>query len=177
MLFERSEIGIDEKIKESLVVIKYSIVLIERVNVEEFSNVIATQLRLLVLDKSNSLLPKNKKEYLFPKVRKLEDMGMKGNLMAPVEMFEDEYEITMDQWLNQVIRVALVNGIKDVIRISDIIKYRANKSGGAHVDSKLKTKHFNIECSPPREIVSIAKCLLKVIGSEYNEDEFWKRKI
>lgn len=177
LIFNRSEKGHEIKFEESLKIIEYSIMLVEFFRINEFNNVLASQLRLLLHDinggKDNSLIKKVQVQddpTLYPVSDKFYKLDDGSEFISGVELFDySKAKVNLSAWLNQVIYKIRLGENKYNLTIKDFIRFSANKSGGVHVDSDLREKALVVDVHRDRFLSYIAKGVLKSLNRDPNE--------
>ncbi|RPJ97276.1 hypothetical protein CW357_01010 [Rummeliibacillus sp. TYF005] len=178
MVFTRSNTGIRGKYNEAMKILEYSIMMVEFFELEEFNNVIAAQLRLILCDTSkrgskiidNSLIRKIQPNPQLHQIKELVNLTVDGNSFVPDELFDYEKpRIPLSDWLNQVILSITLQNKKQDITIFDFIKHSANKSGGAHVDASLEEKAFIVDVHSKRVLCNIARGLFRAVGRNFRK--------
>lgn len=180
LIFNRSKNGKKIKYDQAMKILEYSVMMVEFFEVEEFNNVIAGQLRLILCDTSwnrkerkvidNSLIRKiNPNPKLYP-IKELVVFNDKGDTFIPDELFDYEKPmIDLDLWLKQVILKITLSDKPQELTIFDFIKESANKSGGAHVDISLPEKSFIVDVHAERVLRYIARGLFRSTGRDFNK--------
>lgn len=176
MVFNRTNNGHLIKFQECLKLLEYSMLMVRFFHVREFNNVIAVQLRMLLNDKSsgkeNSLYRKiNPDPKLFPVSNKLYMSEDGIHAFFPLgEMFDYSGPmIDLDAWLNQTVFKMQFSGEMQEVAIKDVIRFYANKSGGAHVDSTLAAKPFLIDVQGEFMLSDIAEGFLRSLGRDWQD--------
>lgn len=164
--FLRSEIGLKEKLDEIIKILEISVYLVEELQREEFLNVIAAQLRILLCE--NNVLSYNDNFSMHPIKRdmlQIEDI----NITSANDLFDTtKDEITLSEWRNQIIARDLDGNEISIVRV---IKAYANKNGGAHVDRQVPDRDlFAITVLAKSYLINIAKYVIKKLEYDYITD-------
>lgn len=180
LIFKRSAKGELTKFKEILKIIEYSLIMVEYFKIKEFNNVIAVQLRIMLCDTSirkdtvvdNSLIKKVYDEpKLYPISKEFIVLEDGVSFVPKYSMFDySSSPIGLDDWLEQVVYKLSLNNKVHEFTIKEFIKLAANKSGGAHVDSKLAEKAFIVDVHMDQVIPAIGKGLLISLNSNFEDN-------
>jgi len=177
LVFSRSEQGIKEKFDESIKILELSTFIAETLNQEEFLNVIAVQLRIILCDqfkgKDISLLPQVYPYMKFHPVSQvyLESHNPNDKIIISTNLFDETAnKISLEEWLKQEILV--LEHENTPITIYDIIKFSANKHGGAHLDTELLSHELFAIALSKDYLLEISKYIIKSTGFDYAADTF-----
>ncbi|CAH0198109.1 hypothetical protein SRABI96_01844 [Peribacillus sp. Bi96] len=182
LVFTRSNDGTKRKFDEAITILEYSIMLVEYFELEEFNNIIAGQLKLILGETKNTRIKREKvtidhslikKINPNPKLYPVKDsirFSSDGRAELPEELFDyTKQRIDLKIWRKQVIYKAIIGGNLHEITIIDFIKETANKIGGAQAESSLPYKSIISDVHTKELLRGIAKGLFKSIGRDYKE--------
>ncbi|MCK1993268.1 hypothetical protein GW626_03715 [Peribacillus muralis] len=182
LVFSRSNTTMKRKFDEAISILEYSVMLVELFELEEFNNVIAGQLRLMLGETKHTRIKREKvtidqslikKINPHPKLYPLKDciqIGIDGLAHLPEEFFDyTEQRINLVAWRNQVIFKNRMEGQLHEMTIIDFIKETADKIGGAQADSRLPYKSLIAEEHTKILLMAITKGLFKSIGRDYSQ--------
>ncbi|MFD9626621.1 hypothetical protein [Peribacillus muralis] len=182
LVFSRSNTTMKRKFDEAISILEYSVMLVELFGLEEFNNVIAGQLRLMLGETKHTRIKREKvtidqslikKINPHPKLYPLKDciqIGIDGLAHLPEEFFDyTEQRINLVAWRNQVIFKNRMEGQLHEMTIIDFIKETADKIGGAQADSRLPYKSLIAEEHTKILLNAITKGLFKSIGRDYSQ--------
>ncbi|WP_057914896.1 hypothetical protein [Peribacillus muralis] len=182
LVFSRSNTTMKRKFDEAISILEYSVMLVELFELEEFNNVIAGQLRLMLGETKHTRIKREKvtidqslikKINPNPKLYPVKDciqIGVDGLAQLPEEFFDyTEQRIDLVAWRNQVIFKNRMEGKLHEMTIIDFIKETADKIGGAQVDSRLPYKSLIAEEHTKILLMAITKGLFKSIGRDYSQ--------
>lgn len=175
IVFDRFDLH--DKFDEVIQLLESSIFLYEAVEIEPFLNVIASQLRLLLCDTHQgqdiSILPKVvdvvefhpcKSNYL-----KVKSDNPDNKMILARDMFDYEAEpIELKIWLNQ--EILFNSDEKSPITVREIIKYYANKNGGAHIDEELRGRELFTIYLSESYLLEIGKYIIKWLNRDIVKD-------
>ncbi len=151
-----------KKFIECIKLLAISCYLFEKKKINEFLNVMAINLRMLLCDGENSLLPKILGEPLFHKGR----ISFEDNVIHPDSLFSLEEKLTLDAFLYQT--VIKREGSRSVT-VGKMIKAVANKCGGAHIDTELSEDFYLASSVSKYYFIVIAKYVIKMAGYDYDK--------
>ena len=166
---KRSDNGLKIKMLEVMTVVETSILLYRGCNLKEFLSVISVQLRILLCDKKNALLPKVVSDLWFHPCGQFTDI--RGSKMVlETQLFDMKKErIPFDDWLEQKIFIDSENGIELTIDI--IIRSWADTNGGAHIDHELSEKELHAVAFFEKHLISISEYLLTTVLEQDLKDK------
>jgi hypothetical protein len=169
MKIARSENGLSRKLSEAITIIEVSIFLLNTLSLEEFLAVIAIQLRILLFDGNNSLLPKVINQPIFYPCKD-EFLSLRGaEIIMENNLFDTQKErISIDDWGNQIIYRDNKNSIN--LSIKNIIRSWADTNGGAHVDNTLDEDELYAISFFRNHLLVISDFLITVLGFDLSED-------
>ena len=133
----------------------------EKKKMDEFLNVMAINLRMLLCDRENSLLPKMLENPLFHRGR----FSYEDNVIHPDSLFSLEEKVSLPEFLSQV--VIRRDGSRSVT-VGKIIKAAANKCGGAHLDTELSEDFYLASSVSKYYFIVMAMYVIKMAGFDYN---------
>jgi|GEM_PF-1789962 len=166
--FERSELNLKNKFEEVILILETSVFLYEAVGISAFINVVASQLRLLLCDtfkgEDISLLPKVFNSVKFhPCKNEYVQVGSDNpdnKMIISGNLFDYQAQtIDLNSWLEQ--EIIFCSDEKSPIKIKEIIKYAANKHGGAHIDEELMGRELFTITLSDSYLVEIGKYIIK----------------
>lgn len=174
--FELSPQGLKERLEESIGLLEMSCFMFDALAIKSFALVIAIQLRVLLCDTWNgediSLLPKLMTElklspvtndYLYPEPNSKND-----KLINPSNLFNKSGEpINLEQWLNQEV---IFGNWGRPVTLRNLIKFYANKHGGAHVVDSLTESEMVSVMMADQYLLNIAYYLISFLGFNFAED-------
>lgn len=164
IILEMTAEELKEKCRDVIRVLEISTYLFEEKGLKEFLNVIAINLRLLLCDGENSLLPKVYKNPRFNKP----NLKYKDNVLLPKDLFFNDLEqVDMETFLDTVL--AYPRNARP-ITVKKCIRSVANKLGGAHVDSEVESDAFLSGTLAKYYITEIAKYIIDMCEFDYNKD-------
>lgn len=153
---------LEEKFNEAIRLLAVSSYLYETCRMEEFLNVIAINLRLLLCDGDQSLLPRMIPNPRFRKAGEEFD----GNVLPPEKLLENPITpVDLEGFLNQVV-IRRPGG--KPITVKKMIRASANKSGGAHVDTEMEEDFFISAGVSKYYFVTIAKYIIGMSPLSYD---------
>jgi hypothetical protein len=169
MAISRSENGLADKLSEAITIIEVSIFLYKILKLNEFLAVISIQLRILLCDGKNSLLPKVINGPLFYPCKD-EFLSIRGaEIIMENNLFDAQREkISIDDWLSQIIYRDNRTSIN--IPIKDIIRSWADTNGGAHVDNELEEDELYALAFFREHLLMISEYLITELGFDLKED-------
>jgi len=154
---------IKQKFEESIKLLAESVYLYEELKLTEFLNVISINLRMLICDGENSLLPKIIENPRFNSANE----KYENNVLLPSKLLENPIiSLSLDDFLSQVV-IRRPGG--KPITIKKMIRASANKCGGAHVDTEMEEDFFISSGVSKYYFVIIAKYIIKISGYDYNK--------
>ena len=154
---------VEEKFNESLKLLAQAVYLYEECNLTEYMNVISINLRMLICDGENSLLPKIKEN---PKFNRAYEK-YENNVLLPEKLLENPImPLPLEEFLEQIV-IRRPGGRP--ITIKKMIRASANKCGGAHVDTEMEEDFFISSGVSKYYFVRIAKYILNMCGFDYDE--------
>ncbi len=164
IILSMSEEELKQKFSDVIRVLEISTYLFEEKGRKEFLNVMAINLRLLLCDGENSLLPKVYKNPRFNRA----NVKYKDNVLLPKDLFFNELEqVDMEAFLNTVL--AYPRNSRP-ITVKKCIRSVANKLGGAHVDSEMESDAFLSGTLAKYYITEIAKYIIDMCDFDYTKD-------
>lgn len=174
--FARSTHGINQKFDECITILEVSIFLLDVLKIKAFKNVLALQLRLLLCDwfngKNISLLPIVFEDFKFHPIKDeyINFDDNKENRFVPASFLFDYNadKIGIKNWLEQ--HILYSDKEKDPITIKDIIRYSANKHGGAHLDLELASNELFSVIMAENYLIKIGKYILDQLDYDYEKD-------
>ncbi|MDF9763229.1 hypothetical protein OKW24_005002 [Peribacillus simplex] len=179
LVFTRSNAGTKRKFDEAITILEYSVMLVEFFELEEFNNIIAGQLMLILCETKNTRIKREKvtidhslikKINPYPKLYPIKDSIQISNADIPEDLFDySKQRIELKLWRNQIIYKTIIEGKIHEIKIIDFIKETANKIGGAQAESSLPNNSIIPDGHTKILLRSIAKGLFKSIGRDYKE--------
>ncbi|MGE6378384.1 hypothetical protein [Peribacillus muralis] len=182
LVFSRSNAGMKRKFDEAITILEYSVMLVELFEMEEFNNVIAGQLKLLLGETKHTRIKREKvtidqslikKINPHPKLYPLQgciEISKTGAAELPEELFDySKQRIDLVSWRNQVIFKTSMEGKPLEMTIVDFIKETADKIGGAQADSRLPYKSMIAQEHIRILLVGLSKGLFKSIGRDYKQ--------
>lgn len=153
---------ITAKFEESLYLLAVSSYLYEKCGLTQFLNVIAINLRMLICDDENSLLPRVIENPHFNRAFE----KFEGNVLPPEKLLENPImPLPLDEFLEQV--VIKRPGARP-ITVKKMIKASANKFGGAHIDAEMEEDFFISAGVSKYYFVIIAKYIINMAGKNYD---------
>ncbi len=164
IVLQMSEEELRSKLQDILRVLTISTFLFEEKGHKEFLNVIAINLRLLLCDGDNALLPRVYKNPRFNKA----NVKYKDNVLLPKDLFFNDFEqVDLETFLDTVL--AYPKNTRP-ITVKKCIRSVANKLGGAHVDSEMESDAFLSGTLAKYYITQIAKYVIAMCGGDYEKD-------
>lgn len=161
IIMELSEEDMKKKFYECIKLLTISCYLFEKKRINEFLNVMAINLRMLLCDGENSLLPKITENPTFHRGR----FSYEDNVIHPDSLFSLEEKLSLSDFLSQV--VIRREGSRPVT-VGKIIRAAANKCGGAHLDPELSEDFFLASSVSKYYFIVIAKYVIKMAGFDYD---------
>ena len=161
IIIELTQEELKKKFYECIKLLAISCYLFEKKRINEFLNVMAINLRMLLCDGENSLLPKIIENPLFHKGR----FSYEDNVIHPDSLFSLEEKISLNDFLSQV---AVRREGSRPVTISKIIRAQANKCGGAHIDTEIGEDFFLASSVSKYYFIVIAKYIIKLAGCDYD---------
>lgn len=181
LVFTRSNAAAKRKFDEAITILEYSVMLVEFFGLQEFNNIIAGQLRLILCETKNTRIKREKvtidqslikKINPNPKLYPIKDSNQMSNDHDHIteELFDyTKQRIELKLWRNQIIYKIDIEGKTQEIKVIDFIKETANKIGGAHAESSFPNKSIISDGHTEIMLIGIAKGLFKSIGRDYKK--------
>lgn len=181
LVFTRSNAAAKRKFDEAITILEYSVMLVEFFGLQEFNNIIAGQLRLILCETKNTRIKREKvtidqslikKINPNPKLYPIKDSNQMSNDHDHIteELFDyTKQRIELKLWRNQIIYKIDIEGKTQEIKVIDFIKETANKIGGAHAESSFPNKSIISDGHTKIMLIGIAKGLFKSIGRDYKK--------
>ncbi|WHY98346.1 hypothetical protein [Peribacillus simplex] len=179
LVFTRSNAAAKRKFDEAITILEYSVMLVELFELEEFNNIIAGQLRLILCETKNTRIKREKvtidqslikKINPNPKLYPIKDSIQMSNVHITEDLFDyTKQRIELRLWRNQIIYKTDIEGKIQEIKIIDFIKETANKIGGTQADSSFPYKSIISDGHTKIILIGIAKGLFKSIGRDYKK--------
>ncbi|MEY8731060.1 hypothetical protein ABES23_05925 [Peribacillus frigoritolerans] len=181
LVFTRSNAAAKRKFDEAITILEYSVMLVEFFGLQEFNNIIAGQLRLILCETKNTRIKREKvtidqslikKINPNPKLYPIKDSNQMSNDHDHItEEFFDytKQRIELKLWRNQIIYKIDIEGKTQEIKVIDFIKETANKIGGAHAESSFPNRSIISDGHTKIMLIGIAKGLFKSIGRDYKK--------
>ncbi len=181
LVFTRSNAAAKRKFDEAITILEYSVMLVEFFGLQEFNNIIAGQLRLILCETKNTRIKREKvtidhslikKINPNPKLYPIKDSNQMSNDHDHIseELFDyTKQRIELKLWRNQIIYKIDIEGKTQEIKVIDFIKETANKIGGAHAESSFPNKSIISDGHTKIMLIDIAKGLFKSIGRDYKK--------
>lgn len=161
IIMELTEEEMKKKFYECIKLLAISSYLFDKKKINEFLNVMAVNLRMLLCDGENSLLPKIIENPTFHRGR----FSYEDNVIHPDSLFSLEEKLPLPEFLHQV--VIRREGSRPVT-VGKIIKSVANKCGGAHIDPELSEDFYLASSVSKYYFVVIARYIIKMSGFDYD---------
>ncbi len=158
------ELSFDElntKLAECMRLLAINSYLFEKHNMTECLNVIAINLRMLLCDGENSLLPLTVDNPKFHKGV----FNYDSNVIFPEDLFSSYETLSLADFLSQV--VVRREGDRPVT-VSKMIRAVANKCGGAHIDMEIAEDFYLASSVSKYYFVNIAKYIINLCGFDYD---------
>lgn len=169
VVFKRSEQGKLIKAEEMLNIISVSLFCIEVLKIDEFINVISSQLRILLIDGKEILKLKLGNLSFHPcKLDKFDCGGRISTILYSNLFDESSNMIPIDKWYKQEVAWS-----KDwePIQLKMVIQAMANKDGGAHVDMSIPEEYMMAIAILGKDYIKeIARYILMRAGRDILED-------
>ena len=181
LVFTRSNAAAKRKFDEAITILEYSVMLVEFFGLQEFNNIIAGQLRLILCETKNTRIKREKvtidqslikKINPNPKLYPIKDYNQMSNDHDHITqgLFDfTKQRIELKLWRNQIIYKIDIEGKTQEIKVIDFIKETANKIGGAHTESSFPNKSIISDGHTKIMLIDIAKGLFKSIGRDYKK--------
>ncbi|MGG0409377.1 hypothetical protein [Peribacillus simplex] len=179
LVFTRSNAAAKRKFDEAITILEYSVMLVEFFGLEEFNNIIAGQLRLILCETKNTRIKREKvtidqslikKINPNPKLYPIKDPIQMSNVHITEDLFDyTKQRIELKLWRNQIIYKTDIEGEIQEIKIIDFIKETANKIGGTQAESSFPNKSNISDGHTKIMLRGIAKGLFKSIGRDYKK--------
>lgn len=179
LVFTRSNAAAKRKFDEAITILEYSVMLVEFFGLQEFNNIIAGQLKLILCETKNTRIKREKvtidqslikKINPNPRLYPIKDSNQMSNDHITEELFDyTKQRIELKLWRNQIIYKIDIEGKKQEIKVIDFIKETANKIGGAHAESSFPNKSIISDGHTKIILIGIAKGLFKSIGRDYKK--------
>ncbi|MFC5363338.1 hypothetical protein [Peribacillus frigoritolerans] len=181
LVFTRSNAAAKRKFDEAITILEYSVMLVEFFGLQEFNNIIAGQLRLILCETKNTRIKREKvtidqslikKINPNPKLYPFKDSNQmsKDHDHITEELFDyTKQRIELKLWRNQIIYKIDIEGKTQEIKVIDFIKETANKIGGAYAESSFPNKSIISDGHTKIMLIGIAKGLFKSIGRDYKK--------
>ena len=158
------ELSFDElntKLAECIRLLAVNSYLFEKHHIKECLNVISVNLRMLLCDGENSLLPMTVEDLKFHKAI----FNYDNNVILPEDMFASVDKLNLDEFLSQI--VVKREGSRP-ITVSKMIRAVANKCGGAHIDTEIAEDFYLASGVSKYYFVNIAKYIINLAGFDYD---------
>ncbi|MEF2093101.1 hypothetical protein V3595_00280 [Bacillus sp. CFBP9009] len=178
LVFTRSNAAAKRKFDEAITILEYSVMLVELFGLEEFNNIIAGQLRLILCETKNTRIKREKvtidqslikKINPNPRLYPIKDSIQMSNVITEDIFDYTKQRIELKLWRNQIIYKTDIEGKIQEIKIIDFIKETANKIGGAQAESSFPNKSIISDGHTKIMLRGIAKGLFKSIGRDYKK--------
>ncbi|MFJ8068615.1 hypothetical protein ACIQZD_06605 [Peribacillus sp. NPDC096447] len=178
LVFTRSNAAAKRKFDEAITILEYSVMLVELFGLEEFNNIIAGQLRLILCETKNTRIKREKvtidqslikKINPNPRLYPIKDSIQMSNVITEDIFDYTKQRIELKLWRNQIIYKTDIEGKIQEIKIIDFIKETANKIGGAQAESSFPNKSIVSDGHTKIMLRGIAKGLFKSIGRDYKK--------
>ncbi|MFS0765890.1 hypothetical protein [Peribacillus phoenicis] len=178
LVFTRSNAAAKRKFDEAITILEYSVMLVELFGLEEFNNIIAGQLRLILCETKNTRIKREKVTIDQSLIKKINPnprlFPIKDSIQMSNVITEDIFDYTKQRielklWRNQIIYKTDIEGKIQEIKIIDFIKETANKIGGAQAESSFPNKSIISDGHTKIMLIGIAKGLFKSIGRDYKK--------
>ncbi|WP_141993760.1 hypothetical protein [Bacillus sp. B4EP4a] len=179
LVFTRSNAAAKRKFDEAITILEYSVMLVELFGLEEFNNIIAGQLRLILCETKITRIKREKvtidqslikKINPNPKLYPIKDSIQMSNVHITEDLFDyTKQRIELKLWRKQIIYKTDIEGKIQEIKIIDFIKETANKIGGAQAESSFPNKSIISDGHTKTMLIGIAKGLFKSIGRDYKK--------
>ncbi|WP_350300206.1 hypothetical protein [Peribacillus frigoritolerans] len=178
LVFTRSNAAAKRKFDEAITILEYSVMLVELFGLEEFNNIIAGQLRLILCETKNTRIKREKvtidqslikKINPNPRLYPIKDSIQMSNVITEDIFDYTKQRIELKLWRNQIIYKTDIEGKIQEIKIIDFIKETANKIGGAQAESSFPNKSIISDGHTKIMLIGIAKGLFKSIGRDYKK--------
>ena len=161
-----------KKFNESLTLLSEAVYLYEECGLTEFMNVISINLRMLICDGENSLLPRIIEN---PKFNRAYEK-YENNILLPEKLLENPImPLPLEEFLEQIV-IRRPGGRP--ITVKKMIRASANKCGGAHSDTEMEEEFFIYSGVSKDYFIRIAKYILNMCGFDHEKTvENFKSKI
>jgi hypothetical protein len=178
LVFTRSNAAAKRKFDEAITILEYSVMLVELFGLEEFNNIIAGQLRLILCETKNTRIKREKvtidqslikKINPNPRLYPIKDSIPMSNVITEDIFDYTKQRIELKLWRNQIIYKTDIEGKIQEIKIIDFIKETANKIGGAQAESSFPNRSIISDGHTKIMLRGIAKGLFKSIGRDYKK--------
>lgn len=178
LVFTRSNAAAKRKFDEAITILEYSVMLVELFGLEEFNNIIAGQLRLILCETKNTRIKREKvtidqslikKINPNPRLYPIKDSIPMSNVITEDIFDYTKQRIELKLWRNQIIYKIDIEGKIQEIKIIDFIKETANKIGGAQAESSFPNRSIISDGHTKIMLIGIAKGLFKSIGRDYKK--------
>ncbi len=150
-----------KKLYESIKLLSIGCYLFEKKRIDEFLNVMAVNLKMLLCDGENSLLPMMNPDITFKRGK----FSYDDKIIHPDDLFLFDDKLSLQDFLEQT--VIRRDGSRP-ITISKIIRSVANKSGGLHVDTELSEDYYLAASVSKYYFIVMAKYVVKLAGYDYD---------
>lgn len=161
IIMELSYDELNTKLAECIRLLAINSYLFEKHNIKECLNVISINLRMLLCDGENSLLPLTVENPMFHKGV----FNYESNVIFPEDMFASDEIISLADFLSQI--VIRREGDRPVT-VSKMIRAVANKCGGAHIDTEIAEDFYLASSVSKYYFVNIAKYIINLAGFDYD---------
>lgn len=179
LVYTRSNAAAKRKFDEAITILEYSVMFVELFGLEEFNNIIAGQLRLILCETKYTRIKREKvtidqslikKINPYPRLYPIKDSIQMSNVHITEDIFDyTKQRIELKLWRNQIIYKTNIEGKIQEIKIIDFIKETANKIGGAQAESIFPNKSTISDGHTKIILIGIAKGLFKSIGRDYTK--------
>lgn len=162
IVMELSREDLRKKLYECVKLLSIGCYLFEKKRLDEFLNVMAVNLKMLLCDGESSLLPLLKPEVTFNRGRYSAD----DTVIHPDDLLYYDDKLSLDEFLSQV--VVRREG-SNPVTLSKIIRSVAVKSGGLHIDTELSEDYYLAASVSKYYFIVLAKYLVKLAGFDYDK--------
>lgn len=161
VIMELSYDELNNKLAESIRLLAVNSYLFEKHNIKECLNVISINLRMLLCDGENSLLPLTVDDLKFHKGI----FNHESNVIFPEDLFSSYEMLSLADFLSEVV---IKRPGDRPVTVSKMIRAVANKCGGAHIDMEIAEDFYLASGVSKYYFVNIAKYIINLAGFDYD---------
>ncbi len=161
IVMELSQDDLRKKLYESIKLMAIGCYLFEKKRIDEFINVIAVNLNILLCDGEGALLTRMKPDVTFKRGK----FSYDDKIIHPDDLFTFDDKLTLNEFLNETV---IKREDSRPITVSKMIRAVANKSGGLHIDTEISEDYYLSASVSKYYFIVMAKYVIKLAGYNYD---------